>query len=142
MVKTTLVCIALLCGCGLPRDRHDVLDRVEHKELRAGVTHHPPEIDCRGDKPSGEEMVLLEHIAERLDARLTVSCTSEAALVAALRAGDLEIAAGAFDERSPWLEKAGSTQSYSRHSGRLFLTPPGENRWLMRLDQLIVAGVR
>ncbi len=85
---------------------------------------------------------MLEWIATELEAKLTLVCASEAALVAALRAGELELAAGAFDGDSPWLEKVGSTLPYSRHSGRLFLTPPGENRWLMRLDQLIVAGSR
>ena len=139
MRLATLLCLAL-CACGIPRDRKETLARVEHGELRAGFTHHPPEVDCSGDRPRGEEVKMVERLAALLGARLTHRCSSEAVLVSDLREHRIDIAAGAFDGGSPWRTKAGATLPYSRHSGRRFLVPPGENAWLMRLDRLIGGG--
>jgi hypothetical protein len=124
----------------MPRDRKDTLARVEHGELRAGFTHHPPQVDCTGARPRGDEVAMIERLSVKLEARLSSSCASEATLVDALRAHRIDIAAGAFDGASPWRDKTGVTLPYSRHSGRRFLVPPGENAWLLRVDRLIATG--
>jgi hypothetical protein len=124
----------------MPRDRKETLARVEHGELHAGFTHHPPEVDCQADRPSGEEVAMIERLAAKLEARLISTCTSEAALVEELREHRIDIAAGAFDGQSPWRKKAGATLPHGRHSGQRFLVPPGENAWLMRVDRLIGSG--
>ncbi len=126
-----------LCACGMPRDRNDTLSRVEHGELRAGFTHHPPEVDCQSGPPSGDEVTMVRSLATKLGARLTTRCASEAALVDDLREHRIDIAAGAFDGASPWRTKVGATLPYGRDSGRRFLTPPGENAWLLRVDRFI-----
>ncbi|HSI03613.1 MAG: hypothetical protein ACAI38_13480 [Myxococcota bacterium] len=124
----------------MPRDRKDTLARVEHGELRAGFTHHPPEVDCHAGGPRGDEVAMIERLAAKLEARLVTTCASEAELVEDLRALRIDIAAGAFDGQSPWRKRAGATLPHSRHSGRRFLVPPGENAWLMRVDRLIASA--
>jgi len=141
--------LAALAGCqAIPADTEGTLDRVRNGVLRAGITHNPPWVDTTvSSGPEGTEVRLVEAIATDLQAEVTWTVGSEAALVAALHDGSLDVVAGGFTDDTPWAKEAAMTAPYLEESdtGRtrrhVLLTRAGENRFLTTVEQLLASGV-
>lgn len=53
-VVPRLLALVLMTSCSIPRDTEHTLDRVRGRELRVGVTDHPPLIEVAGERMSGD----------------------------------------------------------------------------------------
>lgn len=110
-----LVLVALLAGgCGLPRDPRDTLARVQASgTLRAGISSDPPWTDVRdGGQPTGVDAALVARFAEQLGVQVQWVEDSQAALVEALHASELDLAVGGLTADTPWADQAGITVPY------------------------------
>lgn len=110
-----LVLVALLVGgCGLPRDPRDTLERVQAGgTLRAGISSDPPWTEVPdGGEPTGVEAELVARFAEELGVRVQWVEDSQAALVEALHASELDVVVGGLTADTPWADQAGITVPY------------------------------
>src|SRR3954471_18008448 len=65
---------------------------------------------------------------------------SETSLAQALKHHELDLAIGGFDAKSPWKSIAGVSQPFAETSDKkkhVFLTVPGENRFILTLDTFL-----
>jgi len=141
--------LAALAGCqSIPADTEGTLDRVRGGVLRVGITHNPPWVDTTDHaSPEGTEVRLVETIAAELQAKVAWTVGSEAALVAALHDGGLDVVAGGFTDDTPWAKEAAMTVPYLEESDtgkarrHVLLTRAGENRFLTTIEQLLAGEV-
>ncbi|MDG4833393.1 transporter substrate-binding domain-containing protein [Solwaraspora sp. WMMD1047] len=100
-------------GCGWPADTGTTLVEVEGGVLRVGVTENPPWSVLPDDgEPRGAEVVLVQRLADRLDARVEWYPGSESTLMAALKDRVLALVIGGLTEQAPWTEAASFTRPY------------------------------
>lgn len=140
----------VLAGCGIrvPADPNGTLDRVTDGILRVGVSHHPPWTDTAGTgDPTGTEVVLVEQLAEQLDADIAWTENSEAPLLEALHQGDLDLVIAGFTDDTPWAEKGAVTTPYTEatdpHGNRkkhVWIAPMGENAFLVSVERFLLTG--
>ena len=130
-----------LAGCGLPRDPEQASERIEGKVLRAGVSENPPWIRFEGAAVTGVEADLIRTIAADVGARVEWRRGGESALMKSLKENQLDLVAGGVTTQSPWSRELGATQPYLDFAGEkhLVLAPPGENRWITRIDRVVQA---
>ena len=80
--------------------------------MRAGISHNPPWVDAATAEPSGIEADLMRDFAASLQSRVDWARGSESELLAALKAGALDIVLGGLTDDSPWLSELGATRPY------------------------------
>src|SRR5689334_24273023 len=127
-----LVMMVSLTACGLPRDPEGTSERIAAShELRVGVTDNGDWTDASGAEPRGVEPELVRQFASRIGAKVLWTRGSETALAQSLKHGELDLAIGGFDQKTPWKSVAGVSQPFAETEDKkkhVFLAPPGENR--------------
>jgi ABC-type amino acid transport substrate-binding protein len=136
-----LLMMSVLGGCGLPRDPKGTSERIAFThELRVGVTDNGDWVDASGAEPQGIEPELVRQFASRIGAKVLWTRASETALAQSLKHGELDLAIGGFDQKTPWKSIAGVSQPFTETQDKkkhVFLAPPGENRFILTLDTLL-----
>jgi hypothetical protein len=130
-----------LCGCSLPRDPDQTLERVEGGTMRVGVTHNPPFVRLGAGEPQGLEPDMVRALAAELNARVQWVPGAEGVLLKALKSQQIDLAAVGATAKNPWVRELGAPSPYGAAGSEkhLLLAPPGENAWLLRLDRFIAA---
>ena len=136
----------ILVACGIPRDPEATSKRIASThELRVGVTDSDPWVDTAGAEPAGVEPDLVRRFAERIGARVLWTSGSETSLAQSLKHHEIDLAIGGFDAKSPWKSIAGVSQPFAETRDRkkhVFLTAPGENRFILTLDSFLTEQMR
>jgi len=136
----------LLIACGLPRDPEKTSERIASAHvLRVGVTDNGAWVNAKHAEPSGIEADLVRQFARRIGARVLWSSGSETSLAQQLKHHELDLAIGGFDAKTPWKSIAGVSQPFAEtHDKRkhVFLTAPGENRFMLALDTFLNEHMR
>ena len=136
----------LVAACGLPRDPDKTSDRIASThELRVGVTLNDPWVTTGGQAPQGIEADLVRVFANRLDARVFWSSGSETTLAQSLKHGEIDLAIGGFDQKTPWKSIAAVSQPFVETSDKkkhVMLARPGENNFLLTLDTFLTEHMR
>lgn len=138
--------VMMLSGCtGVPADVDGTLRDVQGGDLRVGITHNPPWTDTTDpDKPSGQEVRLVQQFADSIDAAVVWTVGSEAILTDQIHAGSLDLAIGGFTEDTPWTDKAALTVPYDAEQvdgttkKHVMFTVLGENRFLTTLETFLL----
>ena len=142
----TVLLPLLLAACGLPRDPEKTSARIASThELRVGVTDNGSWVDARRAEPSGIEPDLVRQFAARTGAHVLWSRGSEATLAQSLKDHELDLAIGGFDAKTPWKAIAGVSQPFAETADKkkhVFLTVPGENRFVLTLDTFLTEHMR
>jgi polar amino acid transport system substrate-binding protein len=129
-----------LVSCSLPHDPDGTLQRVQNGALRLGVADDSPWVVVQGRNVSGYEPALVAQLAGQLHARVETSHGSEAQLFEKLHDRKLDLVIGGFTSDSPWKTQVAFTKSYHKDaSGKdhVLALPPGENAWLVRVEQFL-----
>ncbi|MDB4916955.1 MAG: ABC-type transporter, periplasmic subunit family 3 [Gemmatimonadetes bacterium] len=128
-------------SCDLPRDADGTLNRVRGGVLRVGVAENRPWTQRVDTGVTGLEVRLARELASELDARPAWRVGSEASLLEALKARQLDLVIGGFTASSPWNGRVAFTRPYEqgRSPVHVLATSPGENAWLVRVDQFLQA---
>lgn len=148
--RLALLAVAALIGCDLPRDPEGTLNAVRGAELVVGVSEAPPWIEGGGRQPQGIEADIVRRLADALDADVRWMWLPAEEQVTRLARFEIHLAVGRHTRDSPlarevgatrpWyvsVERHGDTDVASRH--HVFLVPPGENAWLVWLEQRLEA---
>ncbi|WP_045263470.1 transporter substrate-binding domain-containing protein [Microbacterium oxydans] len=136
----------MLVGCaGIPVDVDGTLHDAQGGDLSVGITHNPPWTDTTDpDKPSGEDVRLVEKFAESIDATVVWTEGSEAILTDQLHSGSLDLVIGGFTDDTPWTDKAAITAPYDDEhvagatKKHVMLTVLGENQFLTTLETFLL----
>jgi len=94
-------------------------------------------------KPDGPEVRLIEDFAAELNAQVEWTVGPESDLFAALEKRDLDLVVGGLTDDTPWKDRVGLTDPYlklttdGRTEKHVIVVAPGENRWLMRLEEFL-----
>lgn len=148
LIRTAIFALLLLSvsGCEpFPRDPEGTYDRVVEGELRVGLVEGPPWVIRHGDMPAGLEGAWARRVAEELGARPEWVWGTTDELLHRLERRELDVLVGGFWKGSPSSRGAGATSPYltvgtgegKRH--HVVLVPPGENRWLMWVENSLRA---
>ena len=136
--------LCLVAGCHFPDDPDGTLDRVQNGTLRVGLSAREPWTGVVDGKPAGPEARLVEDLAAELNAKVEWVVGAESDLLTALEQRDLDLVVGGFTNDTPWKERVGLTEPYlkledeSEHTEKhVIAVAPGENRWLMRVEQFL-----
>ena len=108
----TFLCVLSLAACGVPRDPEGTLDRARGGEMRVGVASSDPWTAWSGGEPSGVEVELVEDFAAEIDSEIVWVEGSEAEVMEALEAGELDLVIGGLTSTSPWSSMAALTHPY------------------------------
>jgi polar amino acid transport system substrate-binding protein len=142
-VRFFLLLLPLLAGCHFPDDPDGTLDRVQNGRLRAGLSARDPWTRLVDGKPAGPEARLVEDFAAELNARVEWTVGSESDLLAALEERRLDLVVGGFTDDTPWEKRVALTEPYlelesgGRTEKHVLAVAPGENRWLLRLEEFL-----
>jgi polar amino acid transport system substrate-binding protein len=143
-VRTALLIgLSFLAGCHFPDDPDGTLDRVQNGRLRAGLSAREPWTGAGDGKPTGPEARLVEEFAAELNARVEWTVGSESDLLAALEERRLDLVVGGFTDDTPWEKRVALTEPYlelesgGRTEKHVLAVAPGENRWLLRLEEFL-----
>jgi polar amino acid transport system substrate-binding protein len=139
--------LVLLTACGLPRDPSKTLDRVSGGTMRVGYVANPPWVIPHAGRDGvlsmdGVEGVLVQHLAQEIRAHIEWVAGTESELFDSLRQRKVDLLIGGINDATPWKKDVGLTRPYFaepepqalRH---VMATPPGENGWLMRVEQTL-----
>lgn len=142
--------VASPAGCDFPRDPEGTLEEVSGGELVVGVAEAPPWIERSGRDPEGIEADIVRRLADRLQADVRWVWLPAEEQVRRLARFEIHLAVGRHTRESPlarevgttrpWyvsLERYGDTDVMTRH--HVFLVPPGENAWLLRVEEQLYA---
>jgi hypothetical protein len=146
-LRRNLILICLLpAACALPRDPDDTSDRIAAThELRVGVTDSGSWSDAHSAEPAGIEPELVRQFASRNGAHVLWTKGSETTLAQSLKNHELDLAIGGFDSKTPWKSIAGVSQPFAVTEDKkkhVFLTVPGENRFVLTLDTFLTEHKR
>ena len=130
----------VLAGCALPRDPEGTLNRVEGGTLRVGLTEAEPWTRLEGGRPEGVEVALVRAFARELSAEVEWTPGSEAELVGALAARELDLVVGGLTRDTPWTEEVALTRAYA--TTRVLVGVPRGTRAPRGLDGLRVSAER
>ena len=131
----------VLASCGLPRDPNSTAGHIENGVLRVGVSENPPWVRFTAGEPQGIEPDLVRELAAEQHAKVQWVRNGETPLLNALEKYQLDLVVGGITAKSPWSGKLALTRPYAEagKDKHVWLAPPGENRWLLRLDRFLVA---
>lgn len=122
----------------MPRDPEDTLANIERTGiLRIGRS-------ATSDPAAAKRERAIASIAQSMGARLEVREGSEQAMLQALQAFELDLVAVELSPDNPWAEQVALSTPYatvpgpgSDETARVLALPPGENAWLLRVDQIL-----
>ena len=143
---------AVALACALPRDPEGTLERVRGGELRVGVVEHPAYLRLAGEEPEGPKADLVRDLARELDARIVWLPGRAEELARAAEGFGVDLLAGGWEQGSKLAAGLGVTRPFHTAQGiaeapgveprerrYVWLVPPGENAWLLTLDEFLVA---
>lgn len=96
-------------------------------------------------EPGGVEPALVREFARQIGAKVMWTRGSETSLAQGLKNHQLDIAVGGFDAKTPWKSIAGVSQPFAQTPDKrkhVFLTAPGENRFVLTLDTFLTDYMR
>jgi polar amino acid transport system substrate-binding protein len=136
-----VVSLIACAACGFPRDAEGTLDHIKGGTLRVGVADSRPWVNVADATISGPEVALVSALASEMHAKPLWTRGSEALLLKALHDHRLDVVIGGFTIDSPWKAQVAFTRPYEggdkpRH---VMATSPGENAWLVRLEEFLKA---
>ena len=111
-------------GCSnLPRDPEHTTERVKHdRQIRVGLTEHPPWVIRTTGEPAGAEVELVRQFASRMGAAPVWIWGSEAQHMPALKRFELDLVIAGLDASTPWSRDIGVTKPYFEE--RVFVGVP------------------
>ena len=129
-MRRRLVLLALLlAGCKFPRDAAGTMDNIEHGRMRVGYAYGARQIERR----------IVEDLARKLDARIEWVHGGETEMINAVKERKLDLLIAGIQQPSPWAKEVALTKPYfidkATHKKFVMAAPPGENRWLLTLDE-------
>lgn len=128
LIATAATALALTAAaCQFPKDVAGTLDNVKDGgTLRVGVTEAEPWVSLQDEEPSGVEVALIREFADRLQAHVNYTSGSEAELVAALHARELDVVIGGISDKTRWKKEAAMTKPYLT-THLVIGMPPGQD---------------
>ena len=102
-------------------------------------------VDADSSEPNGIEPELVREFARGIGARVLWSRGSETSLAQALKHHELDLAIGGFDAKTPWKSIAGVSRPFVETADmkkHVFLTAPGESRFILTLDTFLTERMR
>ena len=135
-----------LTGCvsHYPTDPHGTLDRVTGGVLRVGASHNEPFVSTQGEKPTGDEVRLVEDFADSLGAEIEWTTASEEHLVTEIEHSQLDLMISGMTDKTEWQQKVGLTRPYrttvnnhGKKEKHVMAVRNGENAFLLELDQFL-----
>ena len=135
----TVLCFAAL-GCSLPRDADDSLAHIQNGSMRVGVSNNPPWVATSGDTIAGYEGVIVGELARQLHSRIETHPGAESVLLEQLHDRKLDVVVGGLTSDSRWKRDVALTKGYHKdREGKehVLALPPGENRWLVRVEEYL-----
>jgi ABC-type amino acid transport substrate-binding protein len=140
-VRGGLLVAAAAMACGVPRDADHTLERVRGRELRVGVTDHPPWVELHDTLVSGVEPSLVRDLAVGLRTRAAFRRGSESQLLEALHRGELDLVAAGLNDGSPWKGHVALTKPYHTDTAsgekHVLADRAGENAWLVHVETFL-----
>jgi polar amino acid transport system substrate-binding protein len=130
-------------SCNLPRDARGTLDRVVNGQMKVGVVHAPPWVIDSADGVHGRDAELVQQVARELNAQIVWVRQPESDLLEAVHSGALDVVIAGLKDDSPWREQVAFSRPHDvehvdgRTRRHVLALPPGENAWLVRVDQVI-----
>ncbi|MDQ4076642.1 MAG: transporter substrate-binding domain-containing protein [Chloroflexota bacterium] len=133
-----LLLIAVLCvACGFPRDPNNTLEQVRGGTLRVGAVENEPWVMREDDQAVGIEAELVKELAQQLEAQIEWTWGTEQEMLEKLQHFELDLVVGGLVESTPWRNHIALTNPY--YQERVIAVPPGENGWLMRVEEFLQA---
>lgn len=129
-----------LSACALPLDPAGTTEYISGGTMRVGMVANPPWVIDRGHVVDGVEPKLVESLAGAIGARIEWVRAPEFELIKLLRKRELHLVVGGFDAKLPWAQQVAFTRPYLTNPegvAHVLAAPPGENRWLMRIEHTI-----
>ena len=127
-------------GCNLPRDADNSLSRIENGSMRVGVSANPPWVAISGDTLAGYEGTMVRDLARQLHSRVEVHPGAESVLLQQLHDRKLDVVVGGLTSDSRWKADVALTRGYHKDKEgkeHVLALPPGENRWLVRVEEYL-----
>jgi hypothetical protein len=127
-----------LAGCDLPRDPEDTLRTVRGRILRVGVLNYGENADK--DRP------IVERLAAGLGSKLVYVEGDAHALFEDLKSGQIHLVIGGVPASTPFGKELGLSKPigplHSAHEkeDRVIAVRPGENAFLLQINQVIEAA--
>lgn len=128
----------MLAGCDLPLDPEETLETVQGQELRVGVLKFGENADK--DRP------IVERLAGSLGSKPVYVEGDAHALFGDLKRGHLHLVIGGVPESTPFAKELGLSKPVGPLHGaheeesRVIAVRPGENAFLLRVNQAIEAA--
>lgn len=136
--RIILVAAITVTGCGIPHDASHTLEHVRGGTLRVGIVENDPWVIDRGASVEGTEGRFVSGVASAIGARIEWVRQPEFELIRALHNREVQLVIGGFDNRVPWGREVAFTRPYLKTAdgkAHVLAAPPGENAWLMLLDE-------
>jgi hypothetical protein len=141
--RLLFLCLALQ-SCGVPHDPEGTLERAQGEALLVGATEAPPYLIRLEHGATGPEAEVVDAFARRIGATVEWRWGALEDHLRALEAFDLHLVAAGLTAASPWSSRVGLTRAWRIEGDhrRVLAVPPGENRMLLELNELIVSGLK
>jgi len=141
LARITLLSAIILSGCGMPRDPSHTLERVRGGTLRVGIVQNDPWVVDRGSAVDGIEGRFAVDVASAIGARIEWVRQPEFELIRLVHDRKVQLVIGGFDTKVRWAQEVALTRPYLERDRKshVLAAPPGENAWLMFLDQRVEA---
>jgi ABC-type amino acid transport substrate-binding protein len=136
-ILSLLVLATFLSGCAdLPRDPESTTETVRGGTFRIGYLSAPGFVTLSAGRPSGPEVDLVREIADKLQVEPEfVPVTLDDGL-RGLEERRYQMVIGGFCKDTAVKSRVALTRPYDQKK-YVFLMPPGENGWLMRVDRTL-----
>ncbi|NUQ92412.1 MAG: transporter substrate-binding domain-containing protein [Gemmatimonadaceae bacterium] len=143
----TIVAVAALAGCDLPRDPDGTLKRVRGGTMRVGMVVDTPWVTDSGDGAGGIERTIVDDLSRELGAKVEWHRGSAEQLLDSLHERELDLVIGGFTTQSPWKQQVALTKAYYTDTlmlhGKRTEQPhavavaPGENAWQVAVERVL-----
>jgi hypothetical protein len=143
----TIVAVAALAGCDLPRDPEGTLNRVRGGTMRVGMVVDTPWVTDSGEGAGGIERTIVDDLARALGAKVEWRRGPAEKLLETLHERDLDLVIGGFTTKSPWKQQVALTKPYytdttvvrgeRKEEPHAVAVAPGENAWQVAVERVL-----
>ncbi|HET6527678.1 MAG TPA: transporter substrate-binding domain-containing protein [Balneolaceae bacterium] len=137
-ILLSFITVFLACG-RYPKDARGTLEEALDDTLKVGVAVREGWVMVQNGEPRGREVLLAKAFADDLNATIDWLIADESELIPLLEKGKIHMLLGGFTQDSPWKSHVGFTTTYIKVDDKehAIAVPPGENAFLMRLEQFL-----